>query len=702
MEKISLYIAGKKVDLDNNSFILFNYTMEDLSNPTIVKNSFSKQITLKGTPANNEIFGNLYRADRKTMFGDSYTGVAFDPLRKTPFTIYNEMNEILESGYVKIDSIEKTAGGYEYKVTLYGGLGSFFYGLTYDSDGNKRTLASLEYVHHNGEVKIIESFQVDKETLMDAWNCLEQGESYFLYNESAIWDLLNFAPCYNGIPEDFDADKVLMNRGFSQLVSSVEIDGETYTKKDGCSTELVKMAKKHSEWEMRCIMPFLQRPVISIKAIIQAIVHEGAENGYDIFLDTNFFSSNNPLYENGWITLPMIPANDRLKDTAISAVLAGTLPPADYLIGLAKMYGLVFLFDGNKRISILSRNSFYQNKMIDMDSRVDVNSIRISPMVASAKWYQLGSNVVGEYAQQYEQTYGKKYAVQRINTGYDFNSEIKELTKDIPFIEAADVAERSYLYSAYFVPIGFTFVETFPMPLYEEVYRQLFKNGDEDAAEDVKMSNFYQRGYLLGDDPYVDWLPKVQLHGEDNKPIDGANCVIYYNETRLVPRIDAVKKIWRYIMNDYDSDMESLNSGKLCWNLNIDTGIELTTFPSFRRMYLSGSKPYKVEADLSWGVPKERPLVDISEGLVRHTLYEDRWKKYLSDRYNVDSRVMQCKVNLSGFQVGQSLMRNFFFYDNAVWVINKIINHSITTDDLTECEFVKVKNIKNYTEGQKL
>ena len=50
MEKISLYIAGKKVDLDDNSFILFNYTMEDLSNPTIVKNSFSKQITLKGTP----------------------------------------------------------------------------------------------------------------------------------------------------------------------------------------------------------------------------------------------------------------------------------------------------------------------------------------------------------------------------------------------------------------------------------------------------------------------------------------------------------------------------------------------------------------------------------------------------------------------------------------------------------------------------
>ena len=42
--KISLYIADQLVDLDDQSFILFNYTMDDLSNPTIVKNSFSQQV----------------------------------------------------------------------------------------------------------------------------------------------------------------------------------------------------------------------------------------------------------------------------------------------------------------------------------------------------------------------------------------------------------------------------------------------------------------------------------------------------------------------------------------------------------------------------------------------------------------------------------------------------------------------------------
>ena len=62
------------VDLDDQSFILFNYTMEDLSNPTIVRNSFSQQVTLKGTPNNNRIFGDIFRLDRVTQYGDSFTG----------------------------------------------------------------------------------------------------------------------------------------------------------------------------------------------------------------------------------------------------------------------------------------------------------------------------------------------------------------------------------------------------------------------------------------------------------------------------------------------------------------------------------------------------------------------------------------------------------------------------------------------------
>ena len=103
--KIQLYIGGERADLDNGSFLLLNYTQEELSNPTIVRNSFSKQITLKGTPQNNKIFGDIYRNDRITQYGGGYTGVDFDPTRKTPFRIFNEAMELLEEGYLKLDKV---------------------------------------------------------------------------------------------------------------------------------------------------------------------------------------------------------------------------------------------------------------------------------------------------------------------------------------------------------------------------------------------------------------------------------------------------------------------------------------------------------------------------------------------------------------------------------------------------------------------
>ena len=108
--KITLYIADRLVDLDEQSFILLNYTMEDLTNPTIVKNSFSQQITIKGTANNNAIFGDAFRLDRKVGNNGGVAGADFNPLRKTSFAIYNDMNEVLESGYCRLDSANRKNG----------------------------------------------------------------------------------------------------------------------------------------------------------------------------------------------------------------------------------------------------------------------------------------------------------------------------------------------------------------------------------------------------------------------------------------------------------------------------------------------------------------------------------------------------------------------------------------------------------------
>lgn len=304
--KISLYIADQLVDLDDQSFILFNHTMDDLSNPTIVKNSFSQQITLKGTPANNKIFGWSFRLDREVSYGGSNSGADYNASQKTPFVIYNELNEILESGYVKLDSVSRKGADIQYKVTLYGGLGSFFYSLSYDENGNKRTLADLDYLQ-TGSPDSELTFAINAAAVQAAWDRLEGDTS-----AAEMWDVINFAPAYNGIPEgNFSADKALVIPSDVGLLDTITDDGVAYTIKSGYS--LVSLAEAQDEWGVKDLRSYLQRPVFSMRAFWDAICNPANNGGYEV--DASVLQSSMAFgdYTNLWMTLPLIPSIGTLQ-----------------------------------------------------------------------------------------------------------------------------------------------------------------------------------------------------------------------------------------------------------------------------------------------------------------------------------------------------------------------------------------------------
>ena len=307
--KISLYIGDQLADLDDQSFILFNYQMDDLSNPTIVKNSYSQQITLKGTPANNRIFGDYFRTDRMVANTGGQTGVDFNASQKVPFTIYNETSEILESGYVKLDSISRQRQDIQYKVTLYGGLGSFFYALSYDENGNKRTLADLDYLGTDSPDTEL-NFIINAETVHEAWRRLQEDTT-----ESSIWDVINFAPAYNGIPEgNFSPDKGLMIPSQMGLKDEIPVDGVTYGLKSGYA--LVNLAEAHDEWAVKDLRSYLQRPIFSMKAFWKAIRNPANNGGYEvdasIIQDYTKFGNYSAL----WMTLPMISSIGSIKQVS--------------------------------------------------------------------------------------------------------------------------------------------------------------------------------------------------------------------------------------------------------------------------------------------------------------------------------------------------------------------------------------------------
>ena len=287
--KVQLYIEGLQADLDNNSFLLLNYTMEDLSNPTIVKNSFSRQITLKGTPRNDEIFGHIYRNDRDTLYGSPYTGPQFDPTRKTSFVIYNEMMEVLESGYLKLDEITINRKSRNYKVTLYGGLGSFLYGISYKPNGDKMSLADLDF----GETL---DFTIDRGAVADAWARLDGDTS-----KAAKWEIINFAPAYNGKPgKPFDANKGIVHA----LTAGLPDNQDEYTTLDGKC--LVTLDSEVTEQEAKDYRSYLQRPVIKMSALIDAICDPANNGGWTVNQDAEFFDASNPYWADTWLTLPML------------------------------------------------------------------------------------------------------------------------------------------------------------------------------------------------------------------------------------------------------------------------------------------------------------------------------------------------------------------------------------------------------------
>lgn len=982
---LTLYIGNMPADLSDESFVLLNLRQDDLGNPTVVRNSFTQQITLLGTERNNAIFGHFYRVDRAVDPASGSIGPGFDPSRKTPFRIYNEHSEILMAGYVKLDNVVRRQNRAEYKVTLYGGLGSFLYALSYSDAGEARTLADLDYLG-TGNTENELDFTITAQTVKDSWakapkdvpsrstssasrlksdGTITSGSSSYYVNEYGIagldkvwvtghkvsgttyvgiavlnasgtvlatyitgssatnfssqevtvpaggvtlrvqsrtgsynqadvktpnplWDVLSFAPCYNGIPENFSADKGLADPsdfGLPAQQGAYEVDGSGYA--------LFNLAEPHDEWEIKDLRSYLQRPVISMRAFFDSISRPENNGGYTV--DYSDISGSD--YLDTWLTLPMLPSlspsneagvvslgamssgrkdivgavpsgaevtasfgyllklrvvgssatylysgatNSDTKpkghqtaffiqivaydsgDNAVGgstirswydfdlpaeemATECGFLPewpaafepaeigivtfvgssgvyselqgageitalnvayykvvltafavdtvtengvtyldnvsqisnpklyltystsyngirdwadqgtasisvktgsfirsgalitkrmllstsrtPADYLLSFCKTFGLYILVDeAEKAVTIVGRNTLYDAVTEDLTQKVDIGKdVNITPLAFDAKWYDFDPDVIeGAFAKEYKDLYGIPYGIQRVNTGYDFNADARNLLDGTVFKAAACILRRSKYYN-YINDGGYL-----PSPWVDKGNTYTLWNAVGESAEfpisgpktsaAVTWFNPTYPGYDY------DGAAKPEFATVDNKAVDGTDVLLF--------RAGTVRYDYFGVTDD-DPAMDTLNGGP-CWYLG--TTAMYTDLPLFTRYKLNGTD---VELSLDFGRPKELgiPGVTYPDGV---TIYRRCWANYLADKYNRDTKVLKCRVNLTGMQVDRALLRHFYHFGGSVWVLNAVINHSMTTFDPTECEFVQVQDPDNYINGQTL
>lgn len=337
---IKLYIGGQPIDIDNNIQIEMTYKSMDISKPQAIKNSFSKSIDIKGTPNNNNVFGQLWRLDR-TKHNSLNIASGFDARKRVDFTI-TKYGAIIDSGYIQLNNIKRTGQDITYNITLYGGLGDFFYNLMFNEDGNEKKLSDLYWHWKPRFTKIKSTRELTKEqednNVLINWNSevLASGWQEVLFNKSVnnfeftdITEDITVIPIYKGKYDDFENDKILVDDNLQWGPNAIAPDGiqlpsyikDIYESKIpniktidnvGYTTKADKFYPAHSYGRItasREMEPFEARDLrctklnigLRFQKFLDVISNPENNGGFNVEIDEDIL--NTPYYKYSWLML---------------------------------------------------------------------------------------------------------------------------------------------------------------------------------------------------------------------------------------------------------------------------------------------------------------------------------------------------------------------------------------------------------------
>ena len=504
-----LYINGNKVEFDSAGVsILFQRQRTEYTNPTIVKNSFTKTIKIPGTKINNRIFNEIWKLDRVQWSN------AFNASKRTPFILINNGN-LVEQGYVKLNNIvwNSNTNSYTYEVTLYGELGNLLYGLSYNIDSETEevsplTLADLDFGFN--------SFRISKDLVNSAWKRLE-GDSSVSGDNYKIFDTINFMVSYDGVPSvnNFDTKKVWcsvdrtaavrwkdQNYYANQFPSEIVQDEVTYkyinTKLTRMDPEdhygVMELKKELTPLEMRDLRSYLLRPVVRISKIFDAIGNYiNTHYGYTIDLSDSFFRSTE--FTSTWMTLPMLyEINPDVETGTVftkKQLFSETSSPASYLISYCKTYGIYLDVDYYTKKLVLKRlPHFFDSGKIN-ELKIDLSKeIKITPLSFDKASYTFDYDEgEGEFLKKYKDTYGIQYGSKKVNTGYRFDASTAPYIDNNIYRQGVDSIDQSIYYKYPYAvrnTFGTDMLFAYPVGLMDEANIPTYKLFNVDTPGEVK------------------------------------------------------------------------------------------------------------------------------------------------------------------------------------------------------------------------
>lgn len=287
MNNIKLYIEGENIELNTDVQFAITRQFEELYNPTIIINDWSRTVEIPFTVNNNRVFGNIYNVDMQTISGGSgqpIVGLYFNPLLKLNFRLeYNDTQ--MMTGYAKMNTITKKDGNGTYNITLYGSLGKVLQEMqkiTFDESKNDSEHYYIAPSETFGEATL-------NKTLIS--KCWMGGYNPNIY-PALQW--IGFAP-NNSFNDDFDYKS--WQSGSSKEVTFEEVlTASTAFRNTGVNANSVVgdglLPKDIGEYRSYLQLPYVKMP--KLWEIFQSKTE--AVTGYQFELDTDWFSTGNTYF----------------------------------------------------------------------------------------------------------------------------------------------------------------------------------------------------------------------------------------------------------------------------------------------------------------------------------------------------------------------------------------------------------------------
>jgi hypothetical protein len=698
-----LFIEGRQLDIAENEALQVTREIADIREPDARSSDWSKTYRIPGTANNNKIFGHIFDINQEQLNTGTQFAPDFNPNKKASALVtVDEVEQV--RGYMRLLNINVTRRGeIEYEVSVHGEGADLFAKI------RERKLYELNLSEFN--------HTVTKTIVKNSWSHnWANGYVYPLIdigrgaNLDVIWGVNELTPCVFAKPV---VDRIFSDAGFSYTADSffnsdefkewvIPAPGFTRLTQDEIDNRAAKA----------------QRSSGANYAIGATVVFNDKTSTGMFDPGSNFDTSTGKYTAPAWGGRYAVAVNLDVTVTGLSDITYPTLTVefGIYVDGrLAETVNSGFMT--NNAVGGASRTSFsvMQTIFAGFGEEIELRPKAVYDLGvgSSATIIATGFTITVNTG-----SYIRIYPLAQGGQTIDFNS----------FFSAQDWTQGEFLRTMirmanlYIEPTGRA--NELHIAPRDEFYRDTVIHDLTAKIDRSQPMTITPMGELEGN-PYV----FTYKQGQDTDSKEYADAMgRVYGEARVFTDNDFIKSEKKIEIPFVSTPYISGNGGKiriaamqterktqgelriLYWSGKVSNESWLLADEVVSPTYWIGGEkidggyphaghlddPFTPTKDLNFGMPY---YINLPAGVsyTNNNLVNRYWRKYLAEVADRNSKLVTCMVNLRASDWAKWSFRDLYFFDGQYFRLNKIIDYVPGGEDLTRCEFLKLKTAAVFT-----